>query len=80
EPSLPRSPGHFEEFAEACAGGPAAMSNFNYASRLTETILLGNVAMRAGTLIEWDAKAGKITNAPEANQFLSREYREGWTL
>lgn len=80
EQKLPRSPGHFKEYALACAGGEAAMSNFNYASRLTETILLGNAAMRAGTKIEWDAEAGKITNVPEANQYISREYREGWTL
>ncbi len=80
EQTLPRSPGHFKEYALACAGGEPAMSNFNYASRLTETILLGNAAMRAGTKIEWDAEAGKITNVPEANEFISREYREGWTL
>lgn len=80
EPSLPRSPGHFEEFAIACAGGAPAMSNFDYAGRLTETILLGNVAMRAGKKIEWDAKAMKCKNAPEADQFLKREYREGWSL
>jgi len=80
EQSLPRTKRHFQEFTEACAGGPAAMSNFNYASRLTETILLGNVAMRAGTAIEWDGESGKITNLPEANQYLSREYRDGWSL
>ena len=46
EPSLPRSPGHFAEFANACRGGSPAMSNFNYSARLTETILLGNVALK----------------------------------
>ena len=80
EPTLPRSPGHFKEFAIACAGGAPAMSNFNYASRLTETILLGNAAMKAGKLLKWDAKAGKFTNAPEANQYLGRTYRDGWKL
>jgi len=79
EQSLPRSPGHFTEFAEACAGGPAAMSNFDYASRLTETILLGNAAMRAGRPLEWDAEKGQFTDA-DANQFLGREYRDGWSL
>lgn len=79
-PTLPRSPGHFKEFAIACAGGEPAMSNFDYAGRLTETILLGNVAMRVGQKIEWDAKNMKVTNLPEANKFLSREYREGWKL
>jgi hypothetical protein len=64
----------------AIGGGPDATSNFNYAARLTETILLGNVALRAGQPVEWDAKRMKITNMPEANQFLGREYRPGWTL
>jgi hypothetical protein len=56
------------------------MSNFNYAGRLTETILLGNVAMRAGQEIQWDAANVKVTNIPEANQYLQREYRQGWYL
>ena len=51
------------------------MSNFDYAGRLTETVLLGNLAMRAGQKIEWDAKNLKVTNVPEANQFVKREYR-----
>ncbi|MFH1301763.1 MAG: Gfo/Idh/MocA family oxidoreductase [Planctomycetota bacterium] len=80
EQSLPRSAGHFEEFVVACKGGDPAMSNFNYASRLTETALLGNVAIRAGEKIEWDAKKMEITNLPEANKFLSRDYRDGWSL
>jgi predicted dehydrogenase len=80
EPSLPRSPGHFKEFAIACAGGEPAMSNFDYAARLTETVLLGNLAMRAGQRVEWDAKNLKVTNVADANQFVKREYREGWTL
>jgi predicted dehydrogenase len=68
------------ELINAIGGGPDATSNFNYAARLTETILLGNVALRAGQPVEWDAKRMKITNMPEANQFLGREYRPGWTL
>ncbi|WP_339732691.1 Gfo/Idh/MocA family oxidoreductase [uncultured Gimesia sp.] len=80
EQSLPRSPGHFEEFVVACKGGDPAMSNFNYASRLTETTLLGNVAIRAGKKLDWDAKKMEFTNAPEANKFLSRDYRDGWSL
>ncbi len=80
EPSLPRAKGHFTEFANACKAGPAAMSNFDYAARLTETVLLGNVALRVGERIEWDAEAMAITNAPAANSFVSREYRTGWRL
>lgn len=80
DPSIPRSPGHFTEYANAIKGGPAAMSNFGYAGRLTETILLGNAALRAGEKLEWDATKMEFTNAPSANQYLHREYREGWTL
>jgi hypothetical protein len=58
------------------------MANFGYAGRLTETILIGNLALRAGegTRIAWDAKALKSPNVPEVNQFVSRVYREGWEL
>jgi hypothetical protein len=47
---------------------------------LTEFILLGNVAIRAGKKLEFDGPNLKITNVPEANAFLKREYRRGWTL
>jgi hypothetical protein len=48
---------------------------------LTETVLLGNVAARtAGQRLFWDAGNMKITNNPEANKYLSREYRKGWSL
>ena len=57
-----------------------AMSNFDYAGVLTEAVLLGNVAMRAGKKILWDGNAMRITNLPEANAFLHFEYRKGWTL
>jgi len=78
--TLPESPGHYEEWLAACRGGTPAMSNFDYASRLTEMVLLGNVAIRAGKRIEWDAEKMAVTNLPEANRFVKREYRKGWTL
>lgn len=61
---------------------PGTMSNFGYAGRLTETILVGNLAMRAGEgqRIEWDAKSLKSTNVPAVNEFVQRKYREGWTI
>ena len=78
--TLPRSPGHYVEWIEAIKGGPAALSNFDYAARLTETILLGNIALRCGKTIEWDPAEMKVTNVPEANGFVRREYRKGWAL
>jgi predicted dehydrogenase len=69
-----------KEWVAAIRGGAPALSNFNYASLLAETILLGNVAIRAGKKLVWNDSNLKFVNAPEANQFLHREYRKGWTL
>jgi len=80
-PSLPRSNGHYEDWVEACKGGPPATSNFNYGGPLTEIALLGVLAMRLnGTKLEWDASALKVTNQPNAARFIKPEYRKGWTL
>ena len=77
--TLPRvEGGHFAEWIRACKGGPAAGSNFAYASRLTELCLLSNIAVRARRPIDWDAAAMKVTNLPYANQYLTQEYRPGF--
>ena len=78
--TLPRSPGHYKEWLLACKGGAPAMSNFEYAGLLTETILLGNVAMRAGTPIDWDGPRLRVKNNLSADQFITREYRKGWEV
>ncbi|MGQ9454830.1 MAG: Gfo/Idh/MocA family protein [Armatimonadota bacterium] len=80
EPTLPRSPGHHEEWIRACKGGEPAMSNFDYASALTETILLGNLAILTSKPIYWDAENMKAINCPEADYYINRPYRKGWTL
>jgi predicted dehydrogenase len=78
---LPRSPGHHAEWIRACKGGPAALSNFvDYASILTEAALLGNVALRAGSRIEWDTANLRVTNNADANRFVRRQYRPGWEI
>jgi hypothetical protein len=74
---------HKSEFVAAIKGeNEGTMSSFKYAGRLTETILIGNLAMRAGEgqRIEWDAKTLKSTNVPEVNKYVHREYRKGWSL
>jgi predicted dehydrogenase len=77
--SIPRvEGGHFAEWIRACKGGTPAGSNFDYSSRLTEVVLLSNVAIRAGRRIEWDAARQQITNLPSANQFVSKVYRSGF--
>jgi predicted dehydrogenase len=69
------------EWVEAMKGGPPAYSNFDFAGRLTETILLGNAAIRlTGEMLEWDGPGMQFTNKSAANQFLHTEYRKGWTL
>jgi predicted dehydrogenase len=80
EPSLPRDVDHYQEWIRACKGGPKPSSNFDYAGPLTETILLGNVVALVGQKLEWDGPGMKVKNMPEANRFLRRKYREGWTL
>lgn len=79
--TLASSPGHYHEWVQACRGGPAAGANFvDHAGNLTETCLLGNVALRAGRKIQWDGPSLTVTNHAKANDYLHREYREGWTL
>jgi hypothetical protein len=69
---------HYEEWIRACKGGPKAYSNFDVAGPVTETVLLGNVAIRTGRRIEWDSKKLRVTNLPEANRLIRTEYRPGW--
>ena len=76
--TIPNSPGHYAEWIEACKGGKPSLANFEYAGWTTEANHLGNVAYRAGKKLHWDAHAMKATNAPEADQFIRREYRKGW--
>lgn len=78
--TLPRSIGHRKEWIEACKGGKATGANFDYAGPLTETVLLGNIALRTGEKLYWDSANMKITNVPEANNYIRREYRGGWLL
>ena len=78
--SIPKSPGHYAEWIEACKTGSATTCPFSYSGPLTEANQLGNVAHRAGRKIEWDAASLRIPNAPEAERFLGRDYRQGWQL
>jgi predicted dehydrogenase len=68
-----------EWIAAVKAGKPSvALSNFDYASHLTESFLLGNVAIRSGKAFEYDGETGHVKNCPEAEKFISWEYRKGW--
>ena len=73
---------HRMNWANAIKGKEKATCPFEYAGRLTETMLLGVVAMRLGQgkRIYYDGETGKVTNVADANQYLQREYRKGWSL
>ncbi len=76
--SIPPSLGHHAEWLHACKTGAPTTCPFSYSGPLTEANHLGNVAYRSGKKLEWNAAAMKIPNAPEAEKFLTREYRKGW--
>jgi predicted dehydrogenase len=80
--SIPRSPGHNEEWLRMMRDGTPAYSNFEIASKLTEIILLGCVAMRvgAGREMKWDGNRMESPNYPEAAQYLKRNNRDGWKV
>jgi predicted dehydrogenase len=78
--TIPRSPGHYKEWLEACKGGKPGYSNFDIAAYLTEIILLGCVALRTGKKLDWDGPHLTARNAPEAAQYVKRQYRKGWSL
>ena len=78
--TIPRSIGHHQEWIMACKTGKPTTCNFDYSGPLTETVLLGDVAYWVGEKLEWDSEKLKATNCPEADRFIRREYRKGWTL
>jgi predicted dehydrogenase len=86
-PYIPSSPGHETEWILACKGGAPGGSDFEWAGPLTETVLLGNVALRkelkeklSGQILKWDPEKFSFPNLPDADKFLHYEYRMGWNL
>lgn len=72
---------HEMDWVAACKGGRPACSNFDYSGPLSEVVLMGNLAIRTGKLLEWDGENMKVTNnVPEANQYVNPSYRKGWQL
>lgn len=73
---------HEMNWANACKGQGTTTSPIEYASRLTEVMLLGVVALRAGQGVKilYDGAEGRITNLPKVNQYLTRDYRAGWSV
>ena len=87
EPYIPSSPGHREEWINACKGGEPAGSNFDWSGPLTETVLLGNISLRpelreklSYQTLDFDPDRLGFPDMPEADQFLHYKYRKGWDL
>jgi hypothetical protein len=85
--TIPRVEDHYKEWIEACKGGKASGSNFDWAGPLAEAVLLGNIALRVQLREEltrrrlvWDGPNMQVADLPEASQFVHREYRKGWSL
>ena len=79
--TIPRVQGtHEQDWVRACKNGQPAGADFEYSARLMEICLLGNIAKRMDAWIEWDDPNMKVTNLPQANQYVRTPYRGGWSL
>jgi len=73
--------GHEKDWIRACKGGKPASSNFDFSGPLSEMVLMGNLAVRfPDRRLLWDGEKMQVTNDAEANQYVQRKYRQGWTL
>ena len=79
-PTLPRSPGIHDEWLQCIVAKTQPMANFAYAAPFTESMLLGNLALRTGERIEWDAVAMKVKNSSRAQELVGKQYRRGFEL
>ncbi|MFM8933316.1 MAG: hypothetical protein ACKOS8_15730, partial [Gemmataceae bacterium] len=78
EPTIAKSIGHWKEWLMAIQGEGKPLCSFDYSARLTEMVLLGTVAYRAGKAFDWDAKNFQASD-PAAQAYLTKTYREGWS-
>jgi hypothetical protein len=73
--------GHERDWVRACKGGKPASSNFDFSGPLSEMVLMGNLAVRfPNRRLLWDGINMQVTNNIEANAYVKRQYREGWSL
>lgn len=80
EQRLPDMGDFMQEWVDACKGDLKTSCDMDYSGTLIEQMLIGLVAYRVGKKIEYDGATGRVTNSPEANAYLAKEYRKGWTL
>lgn len=79
EELIPPSPGHHQEWIIGCKTGKPTLCNFDYSGTLIEHNLLALVAYRTGTKLQWDAANLRAPNCPEADRYIRKTYRAGWT-
>jgi len=73
--------GHEQDWIRACKGGKPACSNFDYSGPLSETVLMGNLAVRfPDRRLLWNGERMEVTNDKDANTYVRRQYRQGWNL
>ncbi|MBT3381412.1 MAG: Gfo/Idh/MocA family oxidoreductase [Lentisphaerae bacterium] len=77
---IPDSPGHAEEWIEACKTGVPTRTDFDYSGTLVEQNLLALVAYRVGRKLTYDPATGTCPGCPEADQYIRPAYRDGWVL
>jgi len=79
--TLPRSPGNEREWLDASKGGKVKPGgNFEFSGMVTETLLLGNIAVLAGEKMSWDRPNLKVPNSVAAQKYVAPERRKGWEL
>jgi len=77
---IPKSPGHHQEWIIGAKTGKPPLCNFDYAGALVESNMLALAAYRVGKAFQYDSEHGRVTNCPEAAQYLTKPYRDGWVL
>lgn len=81
EQTIEKSPGFYREWIDAIKGGPAPTCNFDYSGPMTETVLLGNLAYRAGgQAFDWDAENLLVADNERAQMMIKDRYRKGWRV
>jgi hypothetical protein len=78
--TLLRRGGTWVEWMEACKTGERAGCDFEWSGPLNDAVLLGNIALRTGKRLEWDAAKRRFTDSEEANRLIEAAYHNGWSL
>ncbi len=78
--TLRRTTGHYQEWVDACKGGPPTTCGFDLGCKMTEIALLGALACRSGKVLEWDPGGLRVTNEPTLDTLINTPYRAGWKL